>query len=47
MSAQVRNVLGYPGQVRNPAGLEEAVDDLDAGELLEPVMMRGPIFREA
>jgi len=43
MVPQVRGLVGYPGQVRNPPGLEEAVDQLSDG-ILDPVIERGSIF---
>lgn len=41
---QVRERIGYPGQRRDPARLEEAADQLSDG-ILDPVMERGPIYR--
>lgn len=45
MCAEVREALGFPGQVRAPikeAGPDQQVDD----DLLEPVRARGPIYLE-
>jgi hypothetical protein len=39
----VRARIGYPGQRRDPARLEEAVDQISDG-ILEPVIRRGPIY---
>jgi len=39
----VRARIGYPGQRRDPARLEEAVDQISDG-ILEPVIQRGPIY---
>jgi hypothetical protein len=44
MDADVRRSIGYPGQVKRPAGLEEAVDDL-GDDLLDPVFDRGQLYR--
>ncbi|MGI8610418.1 MAG: hypothetical protein ACR2MY_14550 [Candidatus Dormibacteria bacterium] len=41
----VRDRVGYPGQARRPARLEEAVDQISDG-ILDPVMARGYIFTE-
>ena len=46
MQPQVRKLLGYPGQVSRPAGPEEEHDYLRDG-LLQPVIDRGPIYRQA
>lgn len=43
MVPAVRTAIGYPGQRRDPAGLEEAVDELSDG-ILDPVMERGYFF---
>lgn len=40
---EVRARIGYPGQQRNPAGLEEAADQISDG-ILDPVIARGPIY---
>jgi len=39
----VRARIGYPGQRRDPARFEEAVDQLSDG-ILDPVIARGPIY---
>jgi hypothetical protein len=39
----VKSAVGYPGQRRDPAGLEEAVDQISDG-ILEPVLERGHFF---
>ena len=39
----VRTRIGYPGQRRDPARLEEAVDQISDG-ILEPVIQRGSIY---
>jgi hypothetical protein len=39
----VRARIGYPGQKRDPARLEEAADQLSDG-ILDPVIARGPIY---
>lgn len=44
MSAEVRTRIGYPGQARRPAHLEEAADQL-SDDILDPVLSRGPIYR--
>jgi hypothetical protein len=43
MIPAVRARVGYPGQHRAPARLEEAVDQISDG-ILDPVLSRGPIF---
>jgi hypothetical protein len=43
LTPTVRARIGYPGQRRDPAHLEEAVDQLSDG-ILDPVIARGPIF---
>jgi hypothetical protein len=40
---EVRQRIGYPGQGRDPAGIEEAADELSDG-ILDPVIDRGPIW---
>lgn len=40
---EVRARIGYPGQGRNVAPLEQAVDELSEG-ILDPVLDRGTIF---
>ncbi|MBL1110869.1 hypothetical protein JK364_00335 [Streptomyces sp. 110] len=44
MVPQVREAIGYPGQVPRPASLTEAVDDLDE-ELIGPMLASGPRYR--
>lgn len=39
----VREAVAYPGQRRDPAGLEEAVDEIGDG-ILDPVLDRGPFY---
>jgi hypothetical protein len=43
MTPQVKELIGYPGQHRDPAGLEDAADELETG-ILDPVLERGPIY---
>lgn len=42
----VRNRIGYPGQGRNSAPLDQIADELSTG-ILDPVIERGPIFTPA
>jgi hypothetical protein len=46
MTPQVKALIGYPGQHRDPAGLEDAADELETG-ILDPVIERGPIYVSA
>ncbi|PHQ72172.1 MAG: hypothetical protein COB93_01400 [Sneathiella sp.] len=46
LDASVRNLLGYPGQISRPASPEEEHDYLH-DDLLQPVIARGSIYREA
>jgi len=39
----VREAVGYPGQHRSPAKIEEAVDEISDG-ILDPVLERGHFF---
>ena len=39
----VRARIGYPGQRRDPARLEEAADQISDG-ILDPVLARGPLY---
>jgi hypothetical protein len=39
----VRARIGYPGQRRDPARLEEAADQISDG-ILDPVIARGPVY---
>jgi hypothetical protein len=45
LAPAVRDRVGYPGQARRPARLEEAVDQISDG-ILDPVVARGFIFTE-
>ena len=40
MTPQVKELIGYPGQHRDPAGLEDAANELETG-ILDPVLERG------
>ena len=42
MTPQIMALIGYPGQHRDPAGLEDAANELETG-ILEPVLARGYI----
>jgi hypothetical protein len=46
MTPQVKELIGYPGQHRDPAGLEDAANELETG-ILEPVLERGHIYVSA
>jgi hypothetical protein len=46
MTPQVKELVGYPGQHRDPAGLEDAANELETG-ILEPVLERGRIYVSA
>ena len=46
MTPQVKELIGYPGQHRYPAGLEDAANELETG-ILDPVLERGPIYISA
>lgn len=46
MTPQVKELIGYPGQHRDPAGLEDAANELDTG-ILDPVLERGYIYVSA
>jgi hypothetical protein len=46
MTPQVKELIGYPGQHRDPAGLEDAANELETG-ILEPVLERGYIYVSA
>jgi len=46
MTPQVKELIGYPGQHRDVAGLEEAADELATG-ILDPVIERGSIYVSA
>jgi hypothetical protein len=43
LAPAVRARIGYPGQRRDPARLEEAADQISDG-ILDPVIARGPIY---
>ena len=45
MSPVVLDRLGYPAERRHPAGPEEFLEEYETG-ILEPVMARGPRFRD-
>ncbi|MFE7035396.1 hypothetical protein ACFU9Y_34320 [Streptomyces sp. NPDC057621] len=44
MAPAVRVAIGYPGQVPRPAGLTEALDDLEE-ELIAPLLASEPRYR--
>lgn len=46
MTPQVKDLIGYPGQSRDVARLDEAADQLGTG-ILEPVLERGFIYVSA
>lgn len=46
MTPQVKALIGYPGQHRDPAGLEDAANELETG-ILDPVLDRGYIYVSA
>lgn len=46
MTPQVKELIGYPGQHREPAGLEDAANELETG-ILDPVLDRGSIYVSA
>lgn len=46
MTPQVKELIGYPGQHRDPAPLEQAADELRTG-ILDPVLERGHIYVSA
>ncbi len=46
MTPQVKDLIGYPGQHRDPAGLEDAANELETG-ILDPVLERGFIYVSA
>jgi len=43
LAPTVRTRIGYPGQRRDPARLEEAADEISDG-ILDPVIARGSIY---
>lgn len=46
MTPEVKELIGYPGQHRDPAGLEDAANELETG-ILDPVQERGYIYVSA
>lgn len=46
MTPQVTDLIGYPGQHRDPAGLEDAANELETG-ILDAVLQRGHIYVSA
>jgi hypothetical protein len=46
MTPQIMELIGYPGQHRDPAPLEEAANELATG-ILDPVLERGYIYVSA
>jgi hypothetical protein len=46
MTPQIMALIGYPGQHRDPAGLEDAANELETG-ILKPVLERGYIYISA
>ena len=46
MTPQIMELIGYPGQHRDAAGLEDAANELDTG-ILDPVLERGYIYVSA
>ncbi|GLP76696.1 hypothetical protein TUM20983_38060 [Mycobacterium antarcticum] len=46
MTPEVKELIGYPGQHRDPAGLEDAANELETG-ILDPVLERGYIYVSA
>lgn len=46
MSPEIRRAIGYPGQGRNPARLEQAAEELSDG-VLDPVIERGHVYVSA
>ena len=46
MTPQIKELIGYPGQHRDPAGLEDAADELETG-ILDQVIERGAIYVSA
>jgi hypothetical protein len=46
MTPQVKELIGYPGQHRDPAPLEQAADELATG-ILDPVLERGHFYVSA
>ena len=46
MTPQVMELIGYPGQHRDPAPLEEAANEIGSG-IMDPVLERGSIYVSA
>jgi hypothetical protein len=46
MTPQIMELIGYPGQHRDPAPLEEAANEIATG-ILDPVLERGHIYVSA
>lgn len=46
MTPQIMELIGYPGQHRDTAGLEDAANELETG-ILDPVIERGYIYVSA
>lgn len=46
MTPQVKALIGYPGQHRDPAPLQQAADEIGSG-ILDPVLARGSIYVSA
>ncbi len=46
MTPQIMELIGYPGQHRDAAGLEDAANELETG-ILDPVLDRGYIYVSA
>jgi hypothetical protein len=42
MTPQIKALIGYPGQQRDPARVDEAANEIDG--LIDPVIERGPIY---
>jgi len=42
MTPQIKALIGYPGQQRDPAPVDEAANEIDG--LIDPVIERGPIY---
>lgn len=46
MTPQVKELIGYPGQHRDPAPLDQAANEIGTG-ILDPVLERGSIYVSA
>jgi hypothetical protein len=42
MTPQIKALIGYPGQQRDPASVDEAANEIEG--LIDPVIERGPIY---